>query len=64
MRFNHDDDRAQNGYEYMLIVGAIVVTMAAAFLTLDVAIAWFVGVVCPSVDTANALVAFGTCITS
>jgi hypothetical protein len=41
-----------------------VVALVAAFLSLDVVVEQIVGFACPGVDTANGLVAAGSCITS
>jgi hypothetical protein len=57
-------DEAQGAVEYLLVIGAIVVVTFAAFMGFDSLVREFVGHVCPSVDTANPLVAVGSCITS
>ena len=54
----------QNSFEYLLTVGTIVVAFVAALFAFDQLIQIFLGHVCPAVDTANPLVAIGSCITS
>ncbi|MEZ4503840.1 MAG: hypothetical protein R3C39_14555 [Dehalococcoidia bacterium] len=57
-------DSAQDTLEYLLTVASIVVAVILGLLGFDQLIQLFVGHLCPSVDTANPLVAIGTCITS
>ncbi len=58
----HRSEEAQNAFEYLLVIGSVVVGFVAALLAFDVVIAQLVGLVCPAVDTANALAAIGSCI--
>ena len=55
-------DRAQNTFEFMLILGIVVVAMVIGLLLFDSVIVTAVGHVCPSVDTANTAVAVGSCL--
>jgi hypothetical protein len=58
-------DEAKSANEYILVVGAVVVAAIAAFIGFDHVIRDFVGLVCPSVDTAaSPLATIGSCITS
>ena len=52
----------QNTFEYLLVVGGVVVLMAIAWLGFDGLIPGLVGHVCPSVDTANPAAAIGSCL--
>ncbi len=55
----------QGALEYLLVVGAVVVAMAVAFMGFDSVIGELLGHVCPSVDTAaNPLATVGSCIAS
>lgn len=58
------DERAQDTFEYLLVVGAIVVAMAAALIAgLALLLPEVVGLVCPAVDTAASPVAtFKSCL--
>lgn len=58
------DRRAQNTFEYVLMVGVVVVALAVSFLAFDVVVEQVMGLACPGVDTADGLSAVGSCITS
>jgi hypothetical protein len=58
------EERAQDAFEYLLTVGTLVVLFVGALLAFDPVVRAVVGLVCPGVDTANGLVAVGSCITS
>jgi len=58
------DDRGQDTLEYLVVIGGLVVAMVIGLLGFDVVIQGLLGHLCPSVDTANPLVAVGSCITS
>lgn len=58
----HSSEEAQNTFEYVLVIGSVVIAFVAGFLAFDAVIPQVVGLVCPSVDTANALSAIGNCI--
>lgn len=64
MRTSLKSDHAQNTFEYLLAVGGVMVLIIAGLYGLDVVVEQLVGHLCPSVDTANPLVAAGSCITS
>jgi hypothetical protein len=55
-------ERAQDAIEYLLVTGGVAVAFAVALLTFDAVIVEVAGHVCPSVDTANALAAVGSCL--
>jgi hypothetical protein len=55
------EDRAQAAFEYMLVVGAIVVVAVIAFVGIDSVIAEMAGVACPAVDTLASTKA-GECV--
>lgn len=57
-------ERAQNTFEYMLVVGAVVVPMMAILIAgFELLIPEVAGYVCPSVDTAaNPIATIGSCI--
>ena len=59
LRLLHDES-AQNAFEYILVVGAIVAAMALLFMGFDAMIAAILSHVCPAVDTGGA---FGSCVT-
>ncbi|MCK9517696.1 MAG: hypothetical protein M0R74_01535 [Dehalococcoidia bacterium] len=58
----HQDDRAQDALEYLLVIGGFVVLLVLGLLAFDSLIVDVVGLVCPSVDTANPAVAVGSCL--
>jgi hypothetical protein len=49
---NHEE-RGQDVFEYLLVVGAIVVAFAVGFLAYDTLVADFLGSACDSVNTAG-----------
>ena len=56
-------ERAQNTFEYLMVVGAVVVAVVAAMIVgFELLLPQVAGLVCPSVDTANPLVAVGSCL--
>jgi len=57
-------ERAQNTFEYMLVVGAVVVAMVAAMIAgFELLLPEVAGLVCPSVDTAaNPIATIGSCL--
>ena len=59
----HRSEEAQDAFEYLLVIGGVVVGIIVALLAFDVVVAQVVGHLCPSVDTANPLSAIGNCIT-
>lgn len=59
-----NNDHAQDTFEYLLVVGSVVVTMVIGLMGFDDVIQGLLGNLCPAVDTANPLVAVGSCITS
>ncbi len=58
------DRRAQDTFEYLLVIGAVVVAMAAALIAgFTLLLPEIVGVVCPAIDTAADPVAtFKSCL--
>jgi hypothetical protein len=58
------DERAQDTFEYLLVVGAVVVAMAAALIAgFALLLPEVVGLVCPAVDTAaNPVATFKSCL--
>jgi hypothetical protein len=58
------DERAQDAFEYLLVVGAVVVAMAAALIAgFALLLPEVVGLVCPAVDTAaNPVATFKSCL--
>lgn len=57
-----EDDHAQNTFEYLLVIGAVVLPLVGALLGFDQVVVEVVGYVCPAVDTANPLAAVGSCL--
>jgi len=55
-------ERAQNTFEYLLVVGAVVAPLVLALFAFDQVVVGVVGYVCPAVDTANSLSAVGSCL--
>ena len=53
---------ARGSFEYLLVVGGVVVLVAIAWFGFDGLIPAIVGNVCPSVDTANPASAIGNCL--
>lgn len=62
LRHLNSSESAQGTFEYLLATGIFVVALVTAMLGFDTVIVDVVGHVCPSVDTANAAVAIGSCI--
>jgi hypothetical protein len=58
----HRSEEAQNAFEYLLLIGGLLVAIAGGLLGINAVVAQVVGLVCPSVDTANALSAIGNCV--
>jgi hypothetical protein len=60
------EERAQNAFEYMLVVGAVVVaTVAALIVGFKLLLPEVTGLICPSVDTAaNPVATIGSCLRS
>lgn len=60
------DERAQNAFEYLLVIGAVVVAMVAALVVgFELLLPEVAGLVCPSVDTATDPIAtVGSCLGS
>ena len=58
------DQRAQNTFEYLLVIGAVVVAMVAAMIAgFELLLPQVAGLVCPSVDTAaNPIATIGSCL--
>ena len=63
LRWLHQE-RAQNTFEYLLVVGAVVVAMVAAMIVgFELLLPQVAGLVCPSVDTAaNPIATIGSCL--
>ena len=57
-------ESAQGALEYLLAVGGVVVVLILGLMAFDQVVQIVVGHLCPSVDTADALAAVGSCITS
>ena len=56
-------DRAQDSFEYLLVIGGVVVAMIIGLLAFDVVVALLLGASCPSVDTAKGIAATaGSCL--
>jgi hypothetical protein len=57
-------ERAQNTFEYLLVVGAVVVAAVAAMIAgFELLLPQVAGLVCPSVDTAaNPIATIGSCL--
>jgi hypothetical protein len=56
-------DRAQDTFEYLLVIGGVLVLMVVALLAFDTMLAQFLGASCPSVDTAKGVAATaGSCV--
>jgi hypothetical protein len=54
---------AQDTFEYLLVVGGVIVVLVLAFLAFDAVLAQFLGNACPSVDTAKGVAATaGSCV--
>lgn len=54
---------AQDTFEYVLVVGVVVVAFVAGLLAFDSVVEAFVGLVCPSIDTAKDIVSStGSCL--
>ena len=58
------EERAQNTFEYLLVIGAVVVAMVAALiLGFELLLPQVAGLVCPSVDTAaDPIAIIGSCL--
>jgi len=58
------EERAQNAFEYLLIIGAVVVAMVGAMIVgFKLLLPEIAGLVCPSVDTAaNPIATIGSCL--
>jgi hypothetical protein len=58
------EERAQNTFEYLMVVGAVVVAMVAALiLGFELLLPQVAGLVCPSVDTAaDPIAIIGSCL--
>lgn len=61
MRF-FSDERGQDGFEYLLVVGAVVVAVVISFMAFDALVFDVVGHACEGVDTVESA-APGDCIT-
>ncbi len=56
-------DEAQDAYEYMLVIGSLIVLMIAGLLGFDAVVGQLLDLACPSVDTAAGVGAtVGSCI--
>ena len=55
-------ERAQNTFEYLLIMGVVVVAMVGALMGFKPLLREVAGLVCPSVDTADPVAAFKSCL--
>ena len=57
-------ERAQNTFEYLLVVGGVAVVMVAAMIVgFKLLLPEVAGLVCPSVDTAaNPVATIGSCL--
>ena len=55
-------DSGQNSFEYLLVVGGVVVIMAIAWLGFDNIVFGVARHTCPSVDTLDPAVATGSCV--
>jgi len=57
-------ERAQNTFEYLLVIGAVVVAMVGAMIVgFKLLLPEVAGLVCPSVDTAaNPIATIGSCL--
>jgi hypothetical protein len=53
LRFALDEDRAQDGFEYLLATGVVMVALAIGLFAFREMIPGFVGNTCQSVDTAS-----------
>lgn len=58
----HSDIRAQDGFEYLLVGGTVVIAFYLGFLGLKEVIPAVVGLACPVIDSATGS-AVGACIT-
>jgi len=58
------EERAQNTFEYVLVIGAVVVAMVGAMIVgFKLLLPEIAGLVCPSVDTAaNPIATIGSCL--
>lgn len=57
------DDGAQDTYEYLLVVAAVVVVMVIGLMAFDAVLVQVLGASCPSVDTAKGVAATaGSCV--
>jgi len=58
------EERAQNTFEYLLVIGAVVVAMVGAMIVgFELLLPQVAGLVCPSVDTAaNPIATIGSCL--
>jgi hypothetical protein len=58
------EERAQNTFEYLLVIGAVVVAMVAALVVgFELLLPQVAGLVCPSVDTAaDPIAIIGSCL--
>jgi Flp pilus assembly pilin Flp len=61
LRWLHEQ-RAQNTFEYLLIMGVVVVAMVGALMGFKPLLREVAGLVCPSVDTADPVAAFKSCL--
>jgi hypothetical protein len=58
----HEDD-AQDSFEYLLVVGGVLLVVMFGFIALDTVVVQLLGASCPSVDTAKGVAATaGSCI--
>jgi len=59
------DEHGQDTFEYVLVIGAIVVAMTIALLGFTVIVPQVLGYACPSVDTSvNPIATIGSCLGS
>lgn len=56
------DEQGQGTFEYLMVSGVVVVAFVAGLFAFDSVVVEVVGHVCPSVDTANPVVAVGSCL--
>jgi hypothetical protein len=55
------EERAQDGFEYLLVAGTVGIALAVGFLAVNTIIPAVVGYACPAIDTVSP-VAVGACI--
>lgn len=56
------DERGQGTFEYLMVSGVVVIAFVTGLFAFDSVVVEVVGHVCPSVDTANPVVAVGSCL--